>query len=407
MPFFPLGRLFWKFLVFFFLAQATAVLGFGLAIWATTRPGQVEARTEMAVQPPPPAFAPPGADGRLEGPPPLPEARMAGPDQDGPPLLPRGPEINGPKPPLVHLAAGAVVSLIFAALLAAYVARPIRRLRLALREAAEGRLTPGLAQAMGDRHDELADLGHEFDRMARHLEQLMQGQRHLLHDVSHELRSPLARLTAIIGIARQQPEKFNDCLTRLEAESTRMDRLLAELLTLSRLESGMTEYVAEEVDVDEILVAVVSDAEPEAERADCTVDYRVATEELPLLVHGDAEMLHRVFNNLVRNALSYAAEGHLVSLARSCDERNVVVKVEDRGPGVRPADLERVFEPFFRGAQAAGKTGHGLGLAIARRIVEKHGGKISVSNREYTDGGGLCVSVELPRAVSPIPTSRD
>ena len=397
MPFFPLGRLFWKFLIFFSLAQITVVAGFGLAIWATAQgdpgfdrplpsnpggsifPGFAD--NAVGGPPPPPLMAPDGARRFLPMPPPAPQ----------PPRL---------RFPLVHLIAGGIVSVVFAALLAAYVARPIQRLRFALREAAEGRLVPELARAMGNRRDELADLGDEFDRMASHLAQLVQGQRHLLHDVSHELRSPLARLTAIIGIARQQPERTDEYLARLEAETSRMDRLLAELLTLSRLESGMTEYVAEDVDLGEVLTDVVTDAMPEAEAAGCTLERRDGgtAAEPPMWVHGDAEMLHRVFDNLVRNALKYAAEGGWIGITSQAQGDEVVIRVEDRGPGLRMADLERVFEPFYRGPQAAGLNGHGLGLAIAKRSVEKLGGTITVSNREHGVGGGLCVTVALPRS---------
>lgn len=381
MPKLPLGRLFWKFLIFFFLAQTTAVLGIGLAIWAT-----MPARETWA--PPPPVGARPGvaAEG---GPAAFDPQRLA---PDGRPLPPpRGPG-PGPKLPLVHLLSGALVSLVFAALLATYVARPIRRLRQALQAAAGGQLVPGVAAAMGSRRDELADLGHDFDRMAQHLAQLMEGQRRLLHDVSHELRSPLARLNAVIGLARQQPEKFADCLARLEHESVRMDRLLSELLTLSRLESGMMERDNERVDLAELLADVVADAAPEAAQAGCQVELDVGRNDS--IVYGDAEMLHRVFDNLLRNALTHAVAGGWVGIALSVAEEALCVRVEDRGPGVPAADLARLFEPFYRGTQVAARSGHGLGLAIARQIVDNHHGRIKAANRV---AGGLCVSVYLPR----------
>ena len=370
MPFLPLGRLFWKFLVFFFLAQATAVIGFGLAIWAI--------KPDLEPRPPPPRpfeLRPPAADGRQLAP---------------PPSFPPPP---GPGLPLAHLLAGAVVSLIFAALLAAYVSRPIRRLRQALQAAASGQLDPGVSAAMGERRDELADLGQDFDRMARHLAQLMEGQRRLLHDVSHELRSPLARLNAIIGLARQQPGALNDCLSRLEHESTRMDRLLSELLTLSRLESGMLGSIEELVDIAELLGDVVSDAAPEIEQAACRVELNVDTTGKAARVRGDAEMLHRSFDNLLRNALTHAAAGGWVGIGLSASTAGVTVRVEDRGPGVLSDELERLFVPFYRGAQASGRNGHGLGLAIARQIVGQHRGRIEAANRPE---GGLCLTVVLP-----------
>jgi len=380
-PYLPLGRLFWKFLIFFFLAQTTAVLGIGLAIWA------VRAEHE--------AFAPP-----LPPPPPSLSAPPSAPYLTQPPDAPGGdgerrPPPRGPRPPIIHLIAGALVSLVFAALLAAYVSLPIRRLRLALQAAARGELAPGLTLAMGRRRDELADLGQDFDRMAQHLAQLMEGQRRLLHDVSHELRSPLARLNAIIGLARQQPERVGDCLNRLEHEALRMDRLLSELLTLSRLESGMSGHGAEIVDLGALLEDVIADAAPEAELAGCRVDFAAAE---GAHVHGDPEMLHRVFDNLLRNALTHAVLGGWVGITLSASASEVSVAVEDRGPGLATAELERLFEPFYRGAQASGTSGFGLGLAIARQIVDNARGRIEASARP---GGGLRLSVVLPRVKAP------
>ncbi len=378
MPPFLRGRLFWKIFVFFFLAQVTGIVVTGVAIWATLPDGA------GGFPPPPPEAA----------------AALARPDvsasnglpqpPDGPPLPPPGPRF-----PLKHLLAGTLASLVFAALLAAYIARPVRRLRAALQAGASGQLITDLTESMGGRRDELADLCRDFDRMANHIDQLMQGQRRLMHDVSHEMRSPLARLSAIVGLVRQQPERLDDCLNLLEHESTRMDRLVSELLTLSRLESGIVGRGHEIVDLAELLADVVSDAEPDAEQAACRVELVVAG-DLP--VRGDAEMLHRLFDNLLRNALAYASGGSWVGIFGEREGDVVRVCVEDRGPGVLSSDLERLFEPFYRGSQAPARKGHGLGLAIARQIVASHGGQIDAENRRE---GGLRVSVRLPLGGDP------
>jgi len=378
MPHLPLGRLFWKFLIFFFLAQITTVVGIGLAIWAT-HPG-----FERGF-PPPPSFAAEDA-GR-----PPPPGLVA--DRIGRPL----PGPRGAGPPVVHLLAGAVVSLIFAALLAAYVSRPIRRLRQALQAGANGQLAPGLSAAMGNRRDELADLGRDFDVMAQHLAQLMEGQRRLLHDVSHELRSPLARLNAIVGLARQQPENIDESLSRLERESVRMDRLLSELLTLSRLESGLVAPVNETVDLGELLSDVVDDAAPEVAQAACQVELKAGQ---VALVRGDSEMLHRLFDNLLRNALTHARSGAWVGISVNVQAGEAVVRVEDRGSGVLSTDLERLFVPFYRARPDSGANGYGLGLAIARQIVDQHRGRIEAANRRE---GGLCLTVVLPAVLAKAP----
>ena len=377
MPSFLQGRLFWKILFFFFLAQATTVIGTGLAIWATMPEAE-----SFAPRPP---VAGQGAREPTPGfPPPPPMARPA--EGGGRPPPPE------PRLPLLHLLAGAIVSLVFATLLAAYIARPLRRLRQALLAGAAGQLATDISETMGNRRDELADLCRDFDRMAHHIDQLMQGQRRLLHDVSHEMRSPLARLSAIVGLVRQQPERLEDCLNLLEHESARMDRLVSELLTLSRLESGMVEPGKDIIDLAEVLADVVGDAAPEAEQAGCRIALDAET-EVP--VRGDAEMLHRVFDNLVRNALAYAAGGGWIGVRVEPDGDDVCVCVEDRGPGVLSSDLKRLFEPFFRGSQVPVKKGHGLGLAIARQIVLNHHGRIDAENRRE---GGLRVTVRLPRA---------
>lgn len=359
------SRLFWKFLVFFFLAQLTAVVGVGLGIWATLPPHPDEG----------PPFERTGAP---PGPPPgLPGIAPPPPFRPGPPL------------PVLHLLAGALVSLVFAALLAAYVSHPIHRLRQALRDAAEGRLAADLARMMGDRRDELADLGLDYDRMVRHLAQLMDSQRTLLHDVSHELRSPLARVEAIIDVARQQPESVGECLTRLEHESRRIDALLGELLTLSRLESGLHETDEAAIDLDALLADVLADALPEAELAGCRVELDAAS---GAHLRGNAELLHRCFDNLLRNALTHAASGGWVGISVRRGDTRVEVRVSDRGPGLPDAEFERIFEPFYRARRSSGK-GSGLGLAIARRIVSRHAGDI---HAESAAGGGLVVCVRLP-----------
>ena len=375
MPRFKPGRLYWKFLCFFFLAQLLAVVGVGLAIWAT-KP----------------------IHGFDHPPPPPPDVRFHGAEPDGrPSVRPEGPPPPGFIPrqarlPIEHLLAGAVVSLVFAALLASYVARPIRRLKDALRAAGGGKLSPGLAASMGRREDELTELCEEFDHMATRLAHLMEGQRRLLFDVSHELRAPLARLTAVIGIARQQPDRLEDCLQRLERESERMDRLISELLTLSRLEAGMVERVDEPVVVAEVLGNVVSDAEPQATQLGFTLEFE-GEDMTAARVMGNPELLHRVFDNLLRNAMTHAADGKWVRLCLSIRGDTACVQVEDRGPGVLSSETEQIFQPFYRGARTSGVSGHGLGLVIARQIVENYGGQIKAENRPE---GGLRVSVYLP-----------
>lgn len=303
---------------------------------------------------------------------------------------PWGPRFQ-PLGPWVPLAAAIAASLLFSVLLAWYFSRPIRALRQAFDAAANGDLSPRFADAGGKAGNELNDLGRDFDIMTARLRNLIDGQTRLLHDVSHELRSPLARLQAAIGLAHQQPEKWSASMERIERESVRMDKLVGELLTLARLEAGAIKASQEEIPMADLLEQIADDARYEATSQQRTV---MQEGEADVLVMGQPDLLGRAIENVVRNAIKHSPEGGEVQLqVRSLPEaRQVVVRVLDRGPGVSPADLETIFQPFFRSSNAS-TQGHGLGLAIAQHVIEAHGGSIKATNRA---GGGLCVEMILP-----------
>lgn len=294
--------------------------------------------------------------------------------------------------PLVPVLTALLASLVFAVLLAWYFAKPIRNLRAAFDALAKGDLAVRVASAMGKRRDELADLGQDFDQMATRLQALMTGQRRLLHDVSHEMRSPLARLQVAIGLARQQPEKFDASMVRIERESERMDKLVGELLTLSRLEAGEGYTRPEEVSMTQLVEDVVEDAHFEAEAQGRQVKTGRHDEAT---VWGQAELLHRALENVVRNAIRYSPPGGSVTVETYVDDKTnrLMLVVQDQGCGVAESELEAIFEPFNRGGKSAGADGHGLGLAIARRVLQAHGGTIRAFNR---DEGGLSIEMALP-----------
>lgn len=302
---------------------------------------------------------------------------------------------GGPPSPLLPLAAGTVASLIFGALLAWYVARPIRHLREAFSALSQGRLETRVAPLIGRRRDEVADLGHDFDRMAQRLQTLMDAQRSLLHDVSHELRSPLARLQAAIGLARQSPQKLESSLERIESEAERLDELVGQLLTLSRLGATVGDELLErpeQVDLVDVVGAIAADADFEARASGRRVAFP-GEGELPARVR--VELIHRAVENVVRNAVRHTADGTTVEVALATHPTTggVRVSVADRGPGVAEDELETIFEPFYRGKSGQPGRGFGLGLAIARRAVEAHGGTLHARNRK---GGGLVIEMVLP-----------
>lgn len=295
-----------------------------------------------------------------------------------------------PLPPWVPVGIGLLASLAFSALLAWYLARPVRHLRQALADLAEGRMQTRVGGSMGGRRDEIADLGDDFDRMAQRLQQLVDAQRRLLHDVSHELRSPLARLQAAVGLARQDPRKLESTLDRVEREAVRLDELVGGLLTLSRLDSGADARGAVQVDINELIAGIVADARFEARAAGRDVRFNASAE---ISVSGQVESLHRALENVIRNAVKFTAEGSEVTVAlERTAHGDARISVADRGPGVRAAELAEMFEPFRRVGDADA-PGFGLGLAIARRAVQAQGGAIEARNRA---DGGLLVEIVLP-----------
>jgi len=309
------------------------------------------------------------------------------------PLLRHG---NSPSPfffPIMPILASTVASLFFAMLLAWYFSQPIRQLKSAFASAASGNLNERLAPLMGKRNDELADLGREFDSMTDKLRALMDSQRRLLHDVSHELRSPIARMQAAIGLARLQPEKMPITIERIEREGIRMDKLVGELLTLSRLEAGVTGAMEDHIRMEELLGEIIDDARFEGEANHRHVEGMVRSDAV---ITGGAELLHRAIENVVRNAIKQTAIETTVTIDARVDsqQQQLLVSVRDHGPGVPEDELQLIFEPFFRSSRTQkNSNGYGLGLTIARRIIEAHRGSITAHN---CVDQGLCVVIILP-----------
>ena len=293
---------------------------------------------------------------------------------------------------LLPLIAGLLASLAFSAGLAWYFAKPVRVLRWAFGAVAAGRLDTHVAARMGRRRDEIADLGRDFDLMVQQLAVLIDAQRRLLHDVSHELRSPLARLQLAIDLARQDPAKLGNSLARIELESQRLDGLVGELLTLARLEVGSRDGEVTDIDLTDLVEGIAEDGQFEAQAAGRGLQFKG---EAGIHVRVHVELLLRAVENVVRNAVKYTVPGSIVTVEvqRTADGRHVVIVVADRGPGVADAQLESIFEPFYRAGNGRATHGFGLGLAIARRAVEADGGRIVAENRPE---GGLCVRIELP-----------
>jgi len=299
--------------------------------------------------------------------------------------------------PLIPLWPIAVVfgaSVLLSAALAAYLARPVSRLRDGLRKLAQGDLGVRLTAGMGRRRDEIADLAQDFDAMAERLQQLIASRDRLLHDVSHELRSALARMSVAVGLARKNDDVPETALTRIETESRRLNEIVGDLLSLSRAESdaGVEEIY---FDLGALLQVVCEDARFEAQPRGVEVRLELSPEladadRAPLL-KGAPQLLRRGIENVIRNALRFSPPGDAVLVSARLTDGRFEIEVGDRGPGVPPAMLETIFEPFVKGP--AESRGVGLGLSIARRALAAHGGALQALNR---DGGGLSMRITLP-----------
>lgn len=314
--------------------------------------------------------------------------------------LPQGPRVFiGPRGvPATGLIIGLVTSGLVCYLLSWYLTKPIVKLRTAARKLAAGDLTARTGAPASMRRDEVAGLMRDFDAMAERLETLLNAQSRLLNDISHELRSPLARLSVALGLARQRASVESiGMLDRIELEASRLNEMIGRILTLARLEDGEQLVPQTPVPLDEIVESVTEDAEFEAQERRCHV--RCSVPEGNWQVRGNASLLHSAVENVVRNAIRYTQEGTFVEIEMTSQARDggrdVLLRVSDAGPGV-PADaLEKLFEPFYRLDDARGRQtgGVGLGLAITERAVRFHGGKVSAVNRP---GGGLTVEIRLP-----------
>jgi signal transduction histidine kinase len=226
----------------------------------------------------------------------------------------------------------------------------------------------------------------------------MESQRRLLHDVSHEVRSPLARLQAATDLMQQQPERAIEFIPRLQRDAGRIDTLVGELLTLARLNSGMTAVVNETVELCELVDQIANDARLEADTKQCRVDVSLPDS---IIIKGSHELLYRAIENVVRNAVLHSPEGSkigiIVTQDFSAQHAIITITITDCGSGVPPSQLESIFQPFFRSATNCEKSGYGLGLAITQRVVSAHGGNIVAKN---SAAGGLEMTISLPFIVA-------
>jgi len=279
--------------------------------------------------------------------------------------------------------------------LAWHLTSPIRQLRAATQRLGTGDLKTRVSISTESRGDEVSDLVRDFNRMAERIEKLMLAQKQLVRDVSHELRSPLARLNVALGLARRTASPAAAApLDRIEQEAERLNVMIGELLTLSLLESDNARFEKESFDLSEVVDEVVQDADFEAAGRNRHVTYQGAA---PMMMAGSREMVRRALENVVRNAVRYTAEETAVEVTLEESSGHAVIRVRDYGPGVPEEVLQHIFRPFYRIAEARDRQsgGAGIGLAITERAVLLHSGEVKASN---ASDGGLVVEFRLPLA---------
>ena len=276
-------------------------------------------------------------------------------------------------------------------LLAAYLTSPIRKLREATNRLAEGDLSTRVADKVGRRRDEIADLARDFDSMAERIEALISSQQRLSRDVSHELRSPLARMNVALEIAKQRSNgDTSSVFQRIESESQRLNDMISRLLTLSKLESGAKDFDRRELNLRSLVEQIAADADFEANAKGRSVKVVRADESR---VVGSDSLIRSAVENVLRNAVRYTKEGTAVEVSLAANNGKATVRIVDHGEGVPEQELANLFKPFYRVGEARdrGSGGTGLGLAIAEQAILAHDGSIFAKN----EGDGLAVEIVL------------
>ncbi|AIR91667.1 sensor histidine kinase [Pseudomonas cremoricolorata] len=288
--------------------------------------------------------------------------------------------------PLSALGIALVVLTLFSLLVTLSITRPLSRLRGAVHDLGQTSYQQTSLARLAGRRDEFGVLANDFNKMGARLQSMIASQRQLLRDVSHELRSPLARLRIALALAeRADAEQRQALWPRLARECDRLEDLISEILELARVDAEQPH--AEPVDLNALLGSVRKDAQLSSDEPDIRLQA-----EPGLTLQGWPVLVERALDNLVRNAVRFNPPGQPVEVQAVREPGRIIVSVRDHGPGVADEHLPRLGEPFFRapGQQA---SGHGLGLAIARRAVERHGGHLHLRNHPC---GGFEARLELP-----------
>ena len=286
-----------------------------------------------------------------------------------------------------------LVGGVIAYFLSLYLIKPIRALQHASKRLGEGKFETRIDKKLLRRDDEIGDLAVEFDHMAERLQSIVQTQQQLLQDISHEFRSPLARIYVALEIAKdKQAGDIVTELDRIELEINRLNQLIAGVLSFASLDATQDSLSREKIDIDDFIESIVKDANFEWQNRDKSI---VFNDKLTIFVNANALLLRSAIENVIRNALRYSPSGQPVEVSLASKDKKVYITVRDYGPGVEQEKIPSLLVPFYRvdGARSAKSGGYGLGLAITHKVIKLYHGSVQINNVAPT---GLQVQLVLP-----------
>lgn len=277
-------------------------------------------------------------------------------------------------------------------LLSLYLSRPIRILQRAARRLGRGNFSTRVNDKLTKRNDEIGELASEFNDMAARLESLISSRQQLLQDISHELRSPLARLSVALELAKDKAPQVSRELDRIGKESEKLNELIQQILTLASLNNEDPRMAFNEFDLVKMIRSIIDDANFEAQHLPSTITFDCPSN---CKISANFSLIQSAIENVVRNALNYSEKDQPLKLSLITEKQTVTITIEDTGPGIAENMLPNIFEPFFRtdDSRTASTGGFGLGLAIAKKAIVLHHGSITAYN---VTKGGLGVKICLP-----------
>ena len=289
--------------------------------------------------------------------------------------------------------ASILISGFISYVLARYISRPIRSLRAVTKQLAGGDLSARALPNIRNRKDEIYLLAKDFDHMAEHLQRSMESQKRLIQDISHELRSPIARLQIALELARKRLQSHEQQdLDRIETECQQLNDIITTLLNLPAYELQPELALNDQVDIGELLNTLSEDLNYSSQHAPIHIVNQL---ENSLIMQANGQLLRSALENVMKNAQHYSEQNQPVQVTLSRHQDELEILCQDSGPGVPEDKVTEIFKPFYRTSEARERStgGHGLGLAIAKRAVELHQGHITAFNVQPK---GLCIHIKLP-----------